>query len=111
MSLATAAAEPPDDPPGTAPRRDTAFLPFFSRSTGPGYVNETFVWPLFGYTERTAPVRYSEQRFLWPFLVQGRGVEAILASSSGCGAMIQNYADYLHEDPVYAEKAKRISDH
>ena len=67
-----------DDPPGTAPRRDTAFLPFFSRSTGPGYVNETVVWPLFGYTERTLPVRYSEQRYLWPLLVQGRGDEAYI---------------------------------
>lgn len=52
----------------------------------------------------------------WPYVegtvsvLQGRGVEAILASSSGCGAMIQSYADYLQEDPVYAEKAKRISD-
>lgn len=67
-----------DDPAGTAPRRETAFLPFFSRSTGPGYVNETFVWPLFGYTERTAPVRYSEQRYFWPLLVQGRGDEAYI---------------------------------
>ena len=66
----------PDDPPGTAPRRDTAFLPFYSRSLGPGYANETYLWPLFGFTERTSPVRYSERRYLWPFLVQGRGEEA-----------------------------------
>ena len=66
----------PDDPPGTAPRRDTAFLPFYSRSLGPGYANETYLWPLFGFTERTAPVRYSERRYFWPFLVQGRGDEA-----------------------------------
>ena len=63
----------PDDPPGTQPRRDIGALPFFARSTGPGYINEDFLWPFFGYTERTSPMRYSERRFFWPFLVQGRG--------------------------------------
>ena len=32
-----------------------------------------FVWPFFGFTERTSPYRYSEQRYFWPFFVQGRG--------------------------------------
>lgn len=63
----------PDDPPGTPLRRDIGALPFYSRSTGPGYVSENYLWPFFGYTERTAPVRYSERRTFWPFLVQGRG--------------------------------------
>jgi hypothetical protein len=63
----------PDDPPGTAPRRDIGALPFYTRSTGPGYINEDFLWPFFGYTDRTKPQRYSERRYLWPFLVQGRG--------------------------------------
>ncbi|MES2697947.1 MAG: hypothetical protein V4773_31085 [Verrucomicrobiota bacterium] len=63
----------PDDPAGTAPRRDIGALPFYASSTGPGYVNKDFLWPFFGYTERTAPLRYSERRYFWPFVVQGRG--------------------------------------
>lgn len=63
----------PDDPPGTPPRRDIGALPFYVRNTGPGYINEDFLWPFFGYTERTQPVRYSEQRYLWPLFLQGRG--------------------------------------
>lgn len=63
----------PDDPPGTPLRRDIGALPFYSRSTGPGYINEDFLWPFFGYTERTLPKRYSEQRYFWPLFLQGRG--------------------------------------
>lgn len=48
-------------------------LPFYTRETAPGYVSETYAWPFFGYTHRTAPYRYDERRYLWPFLVQGRG--------------------------------------
>lgn len=48
-------------------------LPFYASDTGPGYRSETYVWPFFGYTHRTEPDRYDEQRYLWPFLVQGRG--------------------------------------
>jgi len=49
------------------------FLPFYSRDTGPGYIRENYGWPFFGYTHRTAPYHYDEQRYFWPFLVQGRG--------------------------------------
>jgi hypothetical protein len=62
-----------DDPPGTLPRREIGALPFYARSTGPGYINEDFLWPFFGYTARTSPTRYDERRYFWPFLVQGRG--------------------------------------
>lgn len=48
-------------------------LPFYARKTAPDYIDETYVWPFFGYTHRTAPVKYDERRYLWPFLVQGRG--------------------------------------
>ncbi|MBI2815066.1 MAG: hypothetical protein HYX71_12365 [Opitutae bacterium] len=48
-------------------------LPFYTRETAPGSISETYVWPFFGYTHRTAPHRYDEQRYLWPFLVQGHG--------------------------------------
>ncbi len=48
-------------------------LPFYAAEHGPGYRNVTFVWPLFGAMHRTQPSRYDETRYLWPFLVQGRG--------------------------------------
>lgn len=63
----------PGDPAGTPPRRETGFLPFYARKSGPGYVDETFGWPFFGYTERTLPKPYRETRYLWPLLVQGHG--------------------------------------
>lgn len=64
---------PPDAPPGTPPQRNLGALPFYARSTGPGYISEDFVWPFFGYTERMQPKRYDERRYFWPFFVQGRG--------------------------------------
>lgn len=51
------------------------FLPFYTRDTGPDYLNENFLWPFFGHTRRTGRVPYVETRYLWPFLVQGRGPE------------------------------------
>ncbi len=63
----------PDDPAGTPLRRDVGVLPFYSRSTGPGYINEDYAWPFFGYTDRTVPARYHETRYFWPFALQGRG--------------------------------------
>ncbi len=59
----------------SAPQPDVKLgvLPFYARSTAPGYIDETYVWPLFGYTHRTEPVKYDERRYLWPLLVQGRG--------------------------------------
>ncbi len=48
-------------------------LPFFARDSGPGYLSETYAWPLFGYTHRTVPYHYDEQRYLWPLFVQGHG--------------------------------------
>lgn len=85
----------PDDPPGTPPRRDFGLLPFYTRSTGPGYVNEDYLWPFFGYTDQTRKegggllgssrqpgaertVNYRETRYLWPFFVQGRGDERMV---------------------------------
>lgn len=48
-------------------------LPFYTRDTAPGYINENYLWPFFGYSDRTSPYRYHETRWFWPFLVQGRG--------------------------------------
>jgi glycolate oxidase iron-sulfur subunit len=42
----------------------------------------------------------------WPLIESG--AEAIVINASGCGAMLKDYAHVLQDDPVYAEKAKRI---
>jgi glycolate oxidase iron-sulfur subunit len=44
----------------------------------------------------------------WPHVE--RGAEAILASASGCGVVVKDYAYLLRDDAKYADKAKRISE-
>lgn len=63
----------PDSPAGTPPRREVGVLPLFTRETAPGFVNASYLWPFFGYTDRTQPTRYHETRYFWPFLVRGEG--------------------------------------
>ncbi len=41
----------------------------------------------------------------WPHV---DSVEAIVINASGCGAMVKDYAQLLHNDADYAEKARRI---
>ena len=55
------------------PRVSVGALPFYTRDTGPGFISETYAWPFCGYTHRTEPDRYDEQRYFWPLFVQGRG--------------------------------------
>jgi glycolate oxidase iron-sulfur subunit len=43
----------------------------------------------------------------WP-LVQS-GAEAIVITASGCGTMVAEYGHLLRDDPLYADKAARIS--
>ncbi|MFL6601134.1 MAG: glycolate oxidase subunit GlcF [Steroidobacteraceae bacterium] len=43
----------------------------------------------------------------WP-LIEPAQVEAIVINASGCGAMVAEYAHLLRDDPVYANKAKRV---
>ena len=62
-----------DAPAGTAPERQVGFIPFYTRLERPGFLDQNVVWPFFGHTERTLPTPYHESRYLWPFLVQGRG--------------------------------------
>jgi len=47
----------------------------------------------------------------WPYIENAQGVsaEAIIMTASGCGAMVREYAELLAHDPLYAEKAKRVS--
>jgi len=44
----------------------------------------------------------------WPHLQNG--AEAIVQTASGCGAFIKDYGHLLADDPVYALKARRISE-
>jgi glycolate oxidase iron-sulfur subunit len=44
---------------------------------------------------------------MWPHI--NVGVEAIVITASGCGAMVQEYGHLLRDDPAYAEKAARLT--
>ncbi|WP_152208111.1 glycolate oxidase subunit GlcF [Marinobacter changyiensis] len=44
----------------------------------------------------------------WPAIEAG--AEAIVMTASGCGAMVQDYGHLLRHDPVYANKAQRVSE-
>ena len=44
----------------------------------------------------------------WPHLSQG--VEAIVMNASGCGVTVKDYGHIFRNDPLYAEKARRISE-
>jgi glycolate oxidase iron-sulfur subunit len=48
----------------------------------------------------------------WPHIApaSGDGVEAIVMNASGCGVMVKDYGHVLHDDPVYAAKAQRVSE-
>jgi hypothetical protein len=63
----------PDGPPGLGPVHESGFLPFYTSERGTGLVNENYLWPFFGFTDRTIPVAYHETRYFWPFAVQGHG--------------------------------------
>jgi len=43
----------------------------------------------------------------WPAVEQG--AEAIVITASGCGATVKEYGHLLRDDPLYAEKADRVS--
>jgi glycolate oxidase iron-sulfur subunit len=43
----------------------------------------------------------------WPQIESG--IEAIVMTASGCGAMLKDYVKLLSEDPAYANKAERFS--
>jgi hypothetical protein len=60
------------------PNADFGFLPFYASETSPAVTSKTYLWPFFGYTDRTAPTSYHETRYFWPFLVQGRGENIIV---------------------------------
>ncbi|MGR8929229.1 MAG: glycolate oxidase subunit GlcF [Gammaproteobacteria bacterium] len=43
----------------------------------------------------------------WPHVENG--IEAIVVTASGCGLMIQDFAELLKDDPEYAEKAAKVT--
>jgi glycolate oxidase iron-sulfur subunit len=45
----------------------------------------------------------------WMRLVANGGLDAIIITASGCGTTIKDYGFMLRLDPVYAEKAARVS--
>jgi hypothetical protein len=60
-----------------APTESGAVLPFYAYERSPEVNAETFVWPFFGYVNRTAPYRYREVRYLWPLLALGAVLHAL----------------------------------
>lgn len=46
---------------------------------------------------------------VWSRAIEEQGLDAIVITASGCGTTIKDYAHMLRLDPLYAEKAKRIS--
>ena len=44
----------------------------------------------------------------WPMIEQG--AEAIVITASGCGVMVKEYGHLFADDPLYAEKAQRVSE-
>jgi glycolate oxidase iron-sulfur subunit len=45
----------------------------------------------------------------WMAEIEGKGLDAIIITASGCGTTIKDYGHMLRNDPVYAEKAARVS--
>jgi glycolate oxidase iron-sulfur subunit len=45
----------------------------------------------------------------WTAEIEGRGLDAILVTASGCGTTIKDYGFMLRDDPAYADKAARVS--
>lgn len=43
----------------------------------------------------------------WPAIEQG--AEAIIITASGCGVMVKDYGHLLKDDPVYADRAEKVS--
>ncbi|GGC59875.1 glycolate oxidase subunit GlcF [Chelatococcus reniformis] len=46
----------------------------------------------------------------WTRELEGRGLDAILVTASGCGTTIKDYGFMLRDDPAYAAKAARVSE-
>jgi glycolate oxidase iron-sulfur subunit len=45
----------------------------------------------------------------WAAEIEGKGLDAILVTASGCGTTIKEYGFMLRDDPAYAERAAKVS--
>ncbi len=45
----------------------------------------------------------------WSDELEGQGLDAVVINASGCGTMVKDYGFMLRQDPVWADKAARIS--
>jgi glycolate oxidase iron-sulfur subunit len=45
----------------------------------------------------------------WTREIEGKGLDAIIVTASGCGTTIKDYGFMLRGDPAYADKAARVS--
>lgn len=61
-----------------------------------------------GYAERAAEFARRNLDAWWPHIEAG--AEAVIATSSGCGVQLKDYATLLRNDPAYAERARRVQD-
>lgn len=48
-------------------------LPFYASTIDANSQSRTYLWPFFGWFDRTAPLAYHETHYFWPLFVQGRG--------------------------------------
>lgn len=46
----------------------------------------------------------------WTKVMDRGPVDAVIINASGCGTTVKDYAHMLRHDPIYADKAKRISE-
>lgn len=45
----------------------------------------------------------------WWAEIEGKGLDAIVVTASGCGTTVKDYAHMLRDDPAYAEKAAKVA--
>lgn len=45
----------------------------------------------------------------WTTEIEGEGLDAIIITASGCGTTIKDYGFMFRDDPIYAQKAARVS--
>lgn len=61
------------DQAGESQMHSWGVLPFFTGDDGPNFRSRSYLWPFFGFREKTGETPYHETLLFWPFLLQGRG--------------------------------------
>lgn len=95
-------------------------LPFYAVDRSPGYVSETWLWPFFGYVDRTEPYRYRANHYFWPFFVQGRGddrrvnrwapfyTHSVIKGTDKRWILWPVWKDLRWEDPGLAQRKRQL---